>query len=49
MTIMFLEIYFWLLSEAGIVNKKLAVKPGSPGFKLQFASNMTFSMPLTHT
>lgn len=49
MTIMFLEIYFWLLSEAGIVNKNLAVKPGSPGFKLQFTSNMTFSMPLTHT
>lgn len=49
MTTIFLEIYFWLLSEADIVNKNLAVKPGSPGFKPQFTSNMTFSMSLTHT
>lgn len=46
--IIFLEMYFWLLLEAGIVNKSLAVKPGGPGFKPQFTSNMTFRKPLTY-
>lgn len=47
--IIFLEIYFWLLSEAGMVIKSLAVKPGSPRLKPQFTGNMTFSRPLVHT
>lgn len=47
--IIILEIYFWLLLEAGMVNKNLAVKPGSSRLKPQFTSNMTFSRPLVHT
>lgn len=36
---MFSEMYFWLLLEAGVVNKSLAVRPSSPGFKLHLTSN----------
>lgn len=40
-------MHFWLLLEgAGIVHESLAVRPSSPGFKLQLTSNMTFSKPL---
>lgn len=39
MTRMFSEMYFWLLLEAGIVNKSLAVRPSCPGLKLQLTSN----------